>query len=449
MATSIDVDLRKNDRKRSSVPLFSELINTAKKKQTDFSLNNLTENMAQENVTIIIESEDKSILTNDLKLNKLFKESFFAKLGIINISKNFARGLIIIKLKCASREDIKNILNIKKLGNWPIKSRLPVNQSMVAGVIGPIGHDTDLTDLKTELNIEYPEIIKVERIFKNKGKEKIPTLCIKLTFDTDKLPDYIYLGYQRFKVSIFIDKPWQCYRCQGFGHNAAECKSRPKCLLCAGGHEFQRCPLKTTEHSVTDLKCSNCSGKHAANFGGCPKFKIAKKVEEVRTKNKISYKEAVMKVKTSEASPNPNSREIPSRKLPSRMEPSSCCEAGTQTEKISCENNALNLSTTLIENIVKIMFQVVHSKKQDMDTITSITKEILRSNYAPESNDRERHRESDVSSDESVVSSYSMASSRRSERHPADEKRNRSSSRDKMPSPGKKKKKKTLNHSNA
>ncbi|KAF2343694.1 Zinc finger CCHC-type, partial [Trinorchestia longiramus] len=28
-------------------------------------------------------------------------------------------------------------------------------------------------------------------------------------------------------------KPWQCYKCQRFGHSAAFCRSAPRCVVCS------------------------------------------------------------------------------------------------------------------------------------------------------------------------------------------------------------------------
>ena len=48
----------------------------------------------------------------------------------------------------------------------------------------------------------------VERIFK--GNIKTPTVFIKISFVSAKLPEYITAGYQQFSVKLFIATPWQC-----------------------------------------------------------------------------------------------------------------------------------------------------------------------------------------------------------------------------------------------
>ena len=133
---------------------------------------------------------------------------------------------------------------------------------------------------------------KEERIFK--GKNKILTLSVKIYVDDPELPEYIYVGFQRFRVSVFAGDPWQCYKCRGFGDIAAHCRFRPRCLLCAGLHELPECDRKKDNARLTsEVCCPNCKGKHTANYGGCPNYKMANKVEQIRVTNKISYRDAV------------------------------------------------------------------------------------------------------------------------------------------------------------
>ena len=92
--------------------------------------------------------------------------------------------------------------------------RLPENQAKSIAVIDPIGLDTNLNSLKDEICAKYQDAFKIERIYKVKGRDKEPTLCVKIYFDNPKFPDHIYLWYQRFKTRIFVDKPWQRFRCK-------------------------------------------------------------------------------------------------------------------------------------------------------------------------------------------------------------------------------------------
>ena len=98
----------------------------------------------------------------------------------------------------------------------------------------------------------------------------------------------------------YISKPWQCYRCQKFGHNADNCRSNIRCVACAGPHAVVDCPVREKSH----VKCTNCGGNHTASYGGCQYIKNARVVEQVRSEKKISYRDAVTLVKSSASTQN-------------------------------------------------------------------------------------------------------------------------------------------------
>ena len=105
------------------------------------------------------------------------------------------------------------------------------------------------------------------------------------------------LAIKGFFVRPDFNNTWQCYHCNNFGHNASECRYKVRCLLCGGEHKHTVCPKKGQDGKVSQLKCSNCSGNHAANYGGCPSIKMAKLAEKIRVEEKISYREALLKSK--------------------------------------------------------------------------------------------------------------------------------------------------------
>ncbi|KAF2348053.1 hypothetical protein FHG87_021189 [Trinorchestia longiramus] len=118
-------------------------------------------------------------------------------------------------------EDHLELLKITEIGPWKVKCRFPANQSTSVGVIGPFGEDTSNEDLTEALKEAGFKGALAERIFK--GKDKIKTSMFKIIFDSNSLPPYVRIGYQQYWVNTYIGKPWQCYKCQRFGHSAAFC----------------------------------------------------------------------------------------------------------------------------------------------------------------------------------------------------------------------------------
>ncbi|KAF2343553.1 Zinc finger CCHC-type, partial [Trinorchestia longiramus] len=140
-------------------------------------------------------------------------------------------------------EDPSELLKTTEIGPWKVKCQLPANQSTSVGVIGPFGEDTSNEDLTEALKEAGFKGALAERIFK--GKDKIKTSMFEVIFDSNSLPPYVRIGYQQYRVNTYIGKPWQCYKCQRFGHSAAFCRFAPRCVVCSGSHTSNECN-KTT-----------------------------------------------------------------------------------------------------------------------------------------------------------------------------------------------------------
>ncbi|KAF2349162.1 Zinc finger CCHC-type [Trinorchestia longiramus] len=143
-------------------------------------------------------------------------------------------------------EDVSPFLSVLEIGAWKVKCRLPANQITSVGVIGPFGKDTTSEELTEALIDAGFGGVTVERIYK--GKDKIVTAFFKVVFNTTTLPQFVRIGYQQYRLSTYIGKPWQCFRCQRFGHNAVNCRAAPRCVVCSGAHNSRKCPSQVHAH---------------------------------------------------------------------------------------------------------------------------------------------------------------------------------------------------------
>ena len=57
----------------------------------------------------------------------------------------------------------------------------------------------------------------------------------------------------------------QCFQCQRFGHLAVDCTADKRCVRCGESHSHKEC-----DKEQEAVKCSNCSGPHAASDRSCP-----------------------------------------------------------------------------------------------------------------------------------------------------------------------------------
>ncbi|GFW24223.1 RNA-directed DNA polymerase from mobile element jockey [Trichonephila clavipes] len=108
-------------------------------------------------------------------------------------------------------------------------------------------------------------------------------------------------------------------QCQRFGHSQTSCRGQLTCSRCASvGHASTDCSLEP--------KCINCLQPHSSDSKICPKWKIEKQIQEIKTTKNISYPEA--------------------RKL--------VVPQLSQTYAQAAESSTLNNSTQTDENITKI-----------------------------------------------------------------------------------------------
>lgn len=157
------------------------------------------------------------------------------------------------------------------------------------------------------------------------------TKTMKVYLEVETLPSHITIMWENFEVTQYIEKPWQCFNCQDFGHLAKNCKKRPKCVLCAGTHKFSECTKQNIE-----IKCSNCGYNHTASYGGCIKMKEQKQIQKIKAVQSISYRDAVAqyKAKTTVSSSSPSIQQQTKQSNTSQIIPlvKQTKEIATQTE---------------------------------------------------------------------------------------------------------------------
>lgn len=76
-----------------------------------------------------------------------------------------------------------------------------------------------MADLVSYLK-ERPDqnVVKAARLVKRSETAKTPEMAVDL-FSVTTLPSSVSAGYQRFKITHYIEKPLQCSKCQEFDHS--------------------------------------------------------------------------------------------------------------------------------------------------------------------------------------------------------------------------------------
>lgn len=140
---------------------------------------------------------------------------------------------------------------------------------------------------------ESTKALQVKRIVA--ANKNLTHMVILSYADEELIPHSVKIGYLNFKTSLYIPRPIRCNKCQRFGHPTSACKSASnKCSYCAGAHTYDQC---TTKRNNLPPHCSNCGAEHSAAFNRCPYYTQVKEALTIRAEERISYKEALTRVR--------------------------------------------------------------------------------------------------------------------------------------------------------
>ena len=128
---------------------------------------------------------------------------------------------------------------------------------------------------------------------RHEGGRSVPMAGVVLTFKGDQLPEKVEIGYLCFKIGEHVQLVVRCYKFEGFSHKAADCKVSLRCVRCSGAHEFKDCPGKDNRN-VVKVWCANCN---SVAFRECKGYVEVREALKIVLKERLSYKEALMKVR--------------------------------------------------------------------------------------------------------------------------------------------------------
>ncbi|XP_055924575.1 uncharacterized protein LOC129956668 [Argiope bruennichi] len=179
-----------------------------------------------------------------------------------------------------SRKQAQQIQKLKALGNVPITVSPHQSLNTSKGVI-TCGEllNVPIDIIKSEMKPQG--VIDVRCITIRRNGQLLETKHHILTFQTPKLPEFVYAGYIRRPVRQYIPNPLRCFQCQRFGH----CRGSLTCARCAEkGHDSQEC--------FAQEKCVNCKGDHPSFSRSCPSWQLEKEIITIKIKEDISHPEA-------------------------------------------------------------------------------------------------------------------------------------------------------------
>ena len=203
-------------------------------------------------------------------------------------------------VKCSNQEQSDKFLSISHIGDIEVDTFPHERLNAVKGVIT----SENLSDNSDEEVLEWltSNGFPASSIYRFPRKEtqgwtfrQRETLqrtfrqTAVITFQLHKLPMEIDIALEKCKVRPYIPNPQRCFRCQRYGHVNRTCKSRHE--VCANCGSIEHVSSKDNPCPASS-KCVNCQGDHSAYSRTCPKWKIEKKVQEIKLTQALTFPEA-------------------------------------------------------------------------------------------------------------------------------------------------------------
>lgn len=240
----------------------------------------------QESLKVVIINPKTDTKESDAKESDVIREKLSSKLNATDYAvssvRNTKKGGVAID--CASSADRNNLKTkvVNELGDQYNVS-IPVKHLPRVRIFG-LSKQYDEVDFVKVFKEQNQHILptnchfKVEHMFANKANTLFGA---KLEVDANSFNSLleagkVNIGWSSCYVSEDLNIR-RCYKCWGFNHTAAKCRSEVnRCSKCGGDHQFKEC-------TSTSVKCAVCCDavknrnlqidtNHPASSSTCPSF---------------------------------------------------------------------------------------------------------------------------------------------------------------------------------
>ena len=224
--------------------------------------------------------------TDDGALKKL--SPFAIQKGLVGLAgepksvKKLKDGSLLVE--CRTDSHSKCLLKATSLCNIHIKVTPHPSLNTVKGVIRSRDLEGVSDDEMCE-NLSSQGVSTVKRIMVRRNDILVPINTFILTFRKHTLPQSIKAGYLNIPVDPYVPNPLRCFKCQKYGHGQNTWRNKMTCARCGQiDHDSKSCKK--------DIQCANCKGNHFAYSRECARWKVEKRVQQVKVEKHISFYEA-------------------------------------------------------------------------------------------------------------------------------------------------------------
>ena len=224
------------------------------------------------------------------KIDSFTRSDFFEELiGSYSLLKPLSNGSLLVV--CDTASQATQLLDINNMAGVPACAEIACHIGTVRGVI----EDASICDKSDEEVLERlksQKVVSVRPIYKGEGIHKVRTKFTILSFRLGKLPRTVKFGREEHKLTPYRIKVVQCKKCWWFGHHTDKCQRGPICKACCKrgeGHDNEACLSDTG----TQIKCSNCFGRHPADDKNCPVWVKQLAIGKIRCNHQVGYHKAM------------------------------------------------------------------------------------------------------------------------------------------------------------
>lgn len=244
--------------------------NTTRKENTETDTNTHKTQNNNKLPPINIFNQNASLIVTAIT-KKLDIKNFYIKQ--INNSKHAIHASNI-----KDYSDIKKLLEELEVPYFTYTPKEVRNQTFLLKGLNVEEKEEDILSELTEITSEAVTIAKVSKFNTKKSNENSKPLPFFIISITSNSPAKELLSVKKINYQVVrwekINKTdiTQCYRCQRFGHTAANCHLDFRCVKCGQGHGPGECQLLPQGNDRDKLHCAQCGQNgHPASYRGCPK----------------------------------------------------------------------------------------------------------------------------------------------------------------------------------
>lgn len=213
----------------------------------------------------------------------MIQKALYSQVGSLRNVKKTRDGLLVETTSAAQSNKLLKLVTLSSM-------RIAVSPHHSLNIAKGVIYCKDLMNStidEIEQELHSQGVIEVKRIQSKRSGELQDTPTHILTFNKPKLPEKVRVAFYSLPVRQYIPAPMRCFKCQRFGHTSVRCTNDQVCA----------CGSQPHEGDCTDQpKCVNCGGPHSARSRNCSIYKQEMAIQEMKTKENLTYFEARKKV---------------------------------------------------------------------------------------------------------------------------------------------------------